>query len=72
MRRRDFASAGGGRRRRRDWELRSALRLRQPMRADRAEAVWGTYLDGHGGSVEAALGELIVALANADILDLER
>jgi len=42
------------------------------MRADRAEAVWGTYLDGHGGSVEAALGELIVALANADILDLER
>ncbi|MDP9388177.1 MAG: hypothetical protein M3Q48_09780 [Actinomycetota bacterium] len=48
---------------------RSRLRQRQPLDTGLAVALWNTYMDSHGGNLEAALGELVASLMEADLLE---
>lgn len=44
------------------------LRTRKLMEDGEAVAVWQTYVDSHDGNFDAALGELVAALVDADLL----
>lgn len=44
------------------------LRRRKLMEEHHAVAVWQTFLDGHDGNLDAALGELVAAVVDADLL----
>lgn len=48
---------------------RSRLRQRQPLDTGLAVALWTTFLDSHGGNLEAALGELVASLMEAGVLE---
>ena len=46
----------------------SVLRQRRPMIDTEARAVWDLFLEGHEGDVRAALGELVAALVDSELL----
>ncbi len=54
------------------WLRLSRLRRRRAARSQEARELWATFLVAHGDDAEAALGEVVAALLDADLLARER
>lgn len=65
-------AAPDSRRRQPQWLRLHHLRRRRAMRSAEAGEVWATFLAVHDGDLEAALGELVAVLLDADLIAQER